>query len=1349
MVLGNSTVSISGKLRSDTALRNTPFPSEIINLGTISVTGNIENFSDTVLFANDSLGHVVLNGSGPQELLGDELNFYDLEINNAAGIALQSDISVNDTLLMSAGSIDLNGRILEMVDSIGEGMLVNETETNRVFGSTGFIQTTRDGNDGGNLAGLGLRLDSSAIGRTTVRRGHSIQSGPGDGSIERYFVVEPTFSPIGVDSVEVNYFDAELAGISELDLDIYVSADSAAWRRQDAQNSPMSNLVFDSVEISSYEFIVTLAKSPCNVPPAVNIIEDTMYVCAGDSVLIDTQLPTNGYQFIWSTGDTDSVIYESATNSIDVIAIDNRGCVGYDTVQVIWSPNPYAEITVPNNCLNDTTWFANNDTVVTGNTIAEYHWDFGDLTFLNDTSAHANPTYIYGDSGVFDVLHWVVNDKGCIDSANAVVQISNNPVAQFSFNDNCADSSVLFLDLSSSGGLGPAYGIASYDWDFGNASTSTSSSPPSQFYSSSGGYPVTLIVRNSRGCFDTVIQSITIHPNPTVDFSGTQVCGNEATEFNNLSTDATSQVWNLGNGTTTSALDPIVNYGLGGEYTVVLTSFSAFGCTDSTSQLVFVDTVPDVSFTFNNTCAGDTVLFTNTSTNYFGVPSCLWNFGDGLNSGIENPNHLYVLDGLYPVQLVLTSPNGCVDTSVQTITVFPLPNAGFTVSDDCADSTLSFSNSSLISSGVINYEWDFGDGGLSTAINPFYAYATFGSYYPQLVAISDQGCRDTVDQSLTVFENPTANLGGLLTTCGSSLSLDANNLGSSYLWNDMTTNQTLSVFLDGNYWVSITSPDGCEDSDTVSVTLNVAFNPDLGIDTTVCDSIELTAYTPGGTFTWNTMETDSAIWVQNTGTYFVDVVDQNSCAGTDTITLVVNYSPIVELGNDTTICSSEELQLDTQNPSVSNIWNNGVSGSLLWVDSTFDYHVLVTSTEGCATVDSIQVVVNPNPTFSLGADTSVCDQLSLSVAGLSTYLWSTGDIDSLVYLNSSGTFWLEGGNSFGCFYRDSITAEVFDSPNTALGNDTTLCFGQSLMLNAGNADHYNWNTSDTIQLITVDSAGLYTVFVSSGICNTTDSINVEVDSLWSVSLGGNQVICENEVLTLYSSQTGLTNQWYAEATGFLGSGPTLEVSDEGIYWVITTNSMGCFSSDTIFAEESENPIISDFLVATEINLGDTVQFVTVTTDSISSYYWNFGDGTYDTLRHPYHEFFFIDTFDVMLIVSNGFCADTLIKQVIISPGKSDELPFEFPTEDDASADIENVWVYPNPTMNDVAIEIALKEENEVEIELFDLYSRLVFSERITGKSIRTSASLQGFSAGMYFYSIRVGLEKRVIKILKQ
>ena len=148
----------------------------------------------------------------------------------------------------------------------------------------------------------------------------------------------------------------------------------------------------------------------------------------------------------------------------------------------------------------------------------------------------------------------------------------------------------------------------------------------------------------------------------------------------------------------------------------------------------------------------------------------------------------------------------------------------------------------------------------------------------------------------------------------------------------------------------------------------------------------------------------------------------------------------------------------------------------------------MTSTEGCATVDSIQVVVNPNPTFSLGADTSVCDQLSLSVAGLSTYLWSTGDIDSLVYLNSSGTFWLEGGNSFGCFYRDSITAEVFDSPNTALGNDTTLCFGQSLMLNAGNADHYNWNTSDTIQLITVDYAGLYQCISAKAIRNNQHNV---------------------------------------------------------------------------------------------------------------------------------------------------------------------------------------------------------------------------------------------------------------------
>ena len=1348
-MLSNSTVTISGKLRSDTVLRNTPFPSEIINLGTITVTGNVENFSDTVLFANDSLGRVVLNGSGPQELLGDELNFYDLELDNATGVTLQADISVNDTLLMSAGSIDLNGRIIEMVDSIGEGMLVNETETNRVFGSSGFIQTTRDGNDGGNLAGLGLRLDSSAIGRTTVRRGHAIQTGPGDGSIERYFVVEPTFSPIGVDTVEVSYFDAELAGIAESELDMYVSADSAVWRRQDAQNSPMSNFVFDSVEISSYEFVVTLAKSPCNVPPVVDIVEDTIYVCDGDSVLLDTQLPAAGHQFIWSTGATDSAIYESTTNSIDVMAIDDRGCIGYDTVQVIWSTNPYADFTVPNNCLNDTTLFTSSDTVAAGNSITGYFWDFGDPTLLNDTSDIVDPSYVYGDSGVYTAWHWVVNDKGCVDSISLVVQISNNPTAGFSFSDNCADSSVLFLDLSASGGPAPAYGMASYDWNFGNSSTSTLAAPPAQTYASSGSYPVTLIVRNSRGCYDTLVQSITIHPNPVAAFTWTHVCGNETTELTNLSTDATSYFWDLGNATTSSSHDPTVNYGAGGIYSVGLTSVGALGCSDSTVQLVYVDTVPLTSFTLNNACAEDTVFFANTTSNYSGAPTYQWDFGDASGSALENPAHVYSADGAYTVELVVTAANGCSDTTTQTVTVHPLPDAGFMAADACADSAILFTNFSLIFSGSMNFEWDFGDGGASTATSPSHAYSAFGNYLPQLIAISDQGCRDTVVRSITAFENPVANLGGAITTCGSSMVLDASNPGSAYLWNDLSTNQTLAVSVDGSYWVTITSSDGCTDTDTASVTLNVAFNPDLGADTTICDSLELTAYTPGGSYTWNTTETDSAIWAMTTGTYYVDVIDQNSCPGTDTINVVVNYSPVVELGNDTTICSSETLVLDAQNPGATISWNNGSTTNLLGIDSTFDYHVTVTSPASCTTVDSIFVVVNPNPVFSLGADTTVCDLLTLSVGGLSTYLWNTGSADTSIVASSTGTFWLEGGNAFGCLFTDSVDVAVFPSPDPELGNDTTLCHGTSLVLDAGSAAAYLWNTGETGGSIVVDTTGTYSVFVSSGTCSSSDTIQIVVDSLWSVSLGGDQQLCENELLTLVSSQPGMANEWYSTGTGALGTGPTLDVSVEDTFWVIATNGAGCSYSDTIGVTESTSPIISDFLVATEIHLGDTVQFVTVTIDPITSYYWDFGDGTSDTARHPYHEYFFVDTFDVMLVVSNGYCTDTLIKQVIILPGKSVDPPFVFPVAGDETSDIENVWVYPNPTSGNVTLEILLSEEKEVDITLFDLYGRLISTEQHTGKYITATADMQSLRAGMYFAMVRVGLEARSIRIVKQ
>ena len=984
-----------------------------------------------------------------------------------------------------------------------------------------------------------------------------------------------------------------------------------------------------------------------------------------------------------------------------------------------------------------------------GNTVAGYFWDFGVAALLNDTSDLVNPGYVYGDSGVYTVWHWVVNDKGCVDSTSGVVQISNNPVANFSYSDNCADSSVLFLDLSATGGPVPAYGMASYDWDFGNSFTSTSAAPSAQTYASAGSYPVTLIVRNSRGCYDTLVQSITIHPNPVADFTWTQVCGNETTVFTNSSTNATSYAWDLGNSSNSSSSDPSVQYGSGGVYSVVLTSYGALGCSDSTVQSVQVDTVPTASFIVNNACADDTVFFSNTSFNPAGTPAYQWDFGDASGSTDENPIHTYALDGAYTIGLISTGANGCVDTAYQSVTIHPLPDADFFAADACADSAIQFTNNSSISSGALSFEWEFGDGATSNATDPVHSYSVATNYQPVLIAISAQGCRDTLVNTLNAFDNPIANLGGSITTCGSSMVLDASNTGSAYLWNDISTNQTLPVTLDGTYWVQITSPDGCVDSDTAVVTLNVAFNPDLGSDTTVCDSLELSAYTPGGTYTWNTAQSDSAIWAMNSGTYYVDVIDQNSCAGTDTIVVTVNYSPVVELGNDTTICASETLVLDAQNPGATISWNNGATTNLLSVDSTFDYHVTVTSPASCSTIDSIYVVVNPNPSFSLGADTTVCDLLTLSVQGLSGYLWNTGSTDTSIVASSTGTFWLEGGNAFGCLFTDSVDVTVFPSPDPELGNDTTLCYGASLVLDAGSAASYLWNTGETGASLVVGTSGTYSVFVSSGTCTSSDTIQIVVDSLWSVSLGGDQQLCENELLTLVSSQPSMANEWYSTGSGALGTGPTLDVSVEDTFWVIATNGAGCAYSDTIVVTESTSPLISDFLVATEIHLGDTVQFVTVTTDSITSYFWDFGDGTSDTARHPYHEYFFVDTFDVMLVVSNGYCTDTLIKQVIILPGKSVDPPFVFPVAGDETSDIENVWVYPNPTSGHVTLEILLSEEKEVDIILFDLYGRLISTEQHTGKYITATADLQSLRAGMYFATVRVGLEARSIRIVKQ
>ncbi|MEO8174250.1 MAG: PKD domain-containing protein, partial [Sediminibacterium sp.] len=131
--------------------------------------------------------------------------------------------------------------------------------------------------------------------------------------------------------------------------------------------------------------------------------------------------------------------------------------------------------------------------------------------------------------------------------------------------------------------------------------------------------------------------------------------------------------------------------------------------------------------------------------------------------------------------------------------------------------------------------------------------------------------------------------------------------------------------------------------------------------------------------------------------------------------------------------------------------------------------------------------------FNLGPDTVVCNTGTYTIGASilsATYLWSTGETTSHITVTTPGTYILKA--LLGpCFETDTITVNFAPGPSVNLGPDTTLCYTPSYTIDAGNPGmSYQWNNGDTIQVVTVDTTGTYTVTVTNGICTQTDSILV-------------------------------------------------------------------------------------------------------------------------------------------------------------------------------------------------------------------------------------------------------------------
>jgi PKD repeat protein len=645
---------------------------------------------------------------------------------------------------------------------------------------------------------------------------------------------------------------------------------------------------------------------------------------------------------------------------------------------------------------------------------------------------------------------------------------------------------------------------------------------------------------------DTVeLQEIAI---PTAAFTAPPGCETSSIHFtNNSSTTDGSMTyeWDYGDGTTSTEevlIHPHI-YENHGTYHVKLTATNTFGCEQTFQKDVIVTPLPTANFEATAVCASEVAVFNDLSSvpPGYSITAYDWDFDDGTShSAAASPQHSYDKIGSYDVSLTILTNAGCTHSIVKNIQVHEDPVADFVFGTGCIANMIEFSNQST-SAIAFDYLWDFGNGLTSTVENPSFTFDQEGIQTVTLTVTNTFGCADIFTQDVAI-DLPVALFPEEITTCGTSLLLEADpngiHIGSQFLWSTQETTSSITVNSDGIYSVTITEPNSCQSTESTFVRLNVALQIDLDDNIEACDSHLLDAgYFAGASYLWSTGESSSSIEVTNSGSYTIEVTDQNDCLASKTVNVIIDQSPLVDLGGDQAFCAGATTLLDAGNPGSHYLWSTGATTQTIEISTTNEYWVEVTSpSNNCMTRDAIEVTVYDELSVDLGPDRLVCDGSSVTLStpiDAAEYLWTGPNnftaTTQEVIATDPGNYVLTVTDTNNCQKTDIIlleesleTVTAFFLANSLIDEGDQVLF---LNLSSQNATAFDWDFGD--QTTSTDYEPQHTFFIegsydvsldaTNGICNNVLTKVITVRPLRADVDLGEQPLLLPKIISLMAS----------------------------------------------------------------------------------------------------------------------------------------------------------------------------------------------------------------------------------------
>ena len=380
----------------------------------------------------------------------------------------------------------------------------------------------------------------------------------------------------------------------------------------------------------------------------------------------------------------------------------------FNVIQCQNSVAAIAEFGAEDLCIGNTVSFSN----ASSNSTSVF-WDFGVIGIDSDTSIVDNPTYVFPDTGYYDVTLIAINGAtDCSDTATATYHVLPLLAPQVdAVSDQCFDGNVFDFNL---GGAFDAAN-ATINWTFGNSANITTASainPPFIVYSQTGQQQVTVTVEQF-GCIRSSTQTFNLFASPVslIDYNS-QLCGGLNSTFGNLSTGAQTYFWDFGvsgiQSDTSNLSSPNYQYPDSGEYQVSLISYSAEGCTDTATVTAIVSSFSPLTASItqdkNVLCAGDTVQVAVYAIG--GGPGKKWSI-DGVNFGTPNFYSFVITNQTEVIVTVKDTCNAVVrDTSVFRTNVYSAVVAN--AHEDttvCYGRRVSVKSTAIGGTGQFSYVW--------------------------------------------------------------------------------------------------------------------------------------------------------------------------------------------------------------------------------------------------------------------------------------------------------------------------------------------------------------------------------------------------------------------------------------------------------------------------------------------------------------------------------------------------------------------------------------------------------------------------------------------------------------------